>query len=329
MKRAYWQLPFLIFLIAATVVIVRGHRQRPYRTLNGMVFGTTYTVTYQADSDMTYTIHRALDEIDMSLSAFNEKSTIAAVNRGENPDVDPLFRHVFTLAQTVSKETNGAFDITVAPLVNLWGFGWKQGQQPTDKAVDSLRALVGWNRVAIKGDKIVKDDPRITLDCAAIAKGYASDHVAAALANNGADNLMVEIGGEIVAKGKNSKQQPWRIGVTKPSDNALPTGNEELDTIVNVTNKAMATSGNYRNFYYKGGRKVAHTIDPATGRPVQHSLLSATVFAKDCATADAYATAFMVMGQEKAIEVLKKHNELKAILITANNDSTLRTWTNL
>ena len=163
------------------------------------------------------------------------------------------------------------------------------------------------------------------LDCSAIAKGYGCDAVARLLRNRGIRNFMVEIGGEIVASGVNDKQKPWTIGVTKPTDDSLNIGNE-LQTILNVTDKAMATSGNYRNFYYQGGKKFAHTIDPKTGYPVQHSILSATVLADECAIADAYATSFMVMGLEGAKVILQRHPELMAYLIYSDENGNNAVW---
>ena len=172
---------------------------------------------------------------------------------------------------------------------------------------------------------VKKKNPKIMLDCSAVAKGYGSDIVARYLREQGVKNFMVEIGGEIVTSGLSENRLPWKIGVTKPSDNKTDM-NQEVETILNVTDKAMATSGNYRNFYYKGGKKYAHTIDPKTGYPVQHSLLSATVLAKNCATADAYATSFMVMGVEKAEALLEKHPELMAYFIYAGPKGELKTW---
>lgn len=318
-KRLIWQLPFLAFLIVGTVIIVGNQRSLPYRHCHGTMFGTVYNVTYQSEDDLTEQIKATLKEVDGSLSAFNEKSVISAVNRNENIEVDKMFTDVFTLAHTVSKETDGAFDITVAPLVNLWGFGFKSGTEPTPQAVDSLRSLIGYDKVSLSKGHIVKADPRMMLDCAAIAKGYGTDAVAATLRHAGVSNYMVEIGGEIVTKGVSEKRMPWKIGVTKPVDDSLSTDGE-LQTVLNVTDRAMATSGNYRNFYYKGGKKYAHTIDPKTGRPVQHNILSATVLATDCATADAYATAFMVMGLEKAKKVLERHPELQAYFICSRTN---------
>lgn len=324
-KRLIWQLPFLAFLIIGTVLIIKNKNTAPYQHNKGFVFGTTYSVTYQCDSDLTKQIQATLDDVDRSLSMFNEKSIVSSINRNEPVKLNKMFTDVFTLAQTVSEETYGAFDITVAPLVNLWGFGFKSGTVPTTQAVDSLRQLIGYKKVKIVGSHIVKADPRIMLDCSAIAKGYGTDAVAATLRRNGVENYMVEIGGEIATKGVSEKRVAWKIGVTKPTDDSLST-NDELQTVLNVTDRAMATSGNYRNFYYKGGRKYAHTIDPKTGRPVQHNILSATVLAANCATADAYATAFMVMGLDGAKKVLAKHKELDAYLIYAKPDGSNGVW---
>ena len=236
-----------------------------------------------------------------------------------------MFTEVFTLAEKVSHETNGAFDITVAPLVNEWGFGFKTGVAPNRHVIDSLRLLTGYKKVKLIHSRVVKTDPRIMLDCSGIAKGYGSDVVANFLRSKGIDNFMVEIGGEIVTSGISPDRIPWRIGVTKPVDDSLQQ-QQELQTVLNVTDKAMATSGNYRNFYYKGGKKYAHTIDPYTGYPVQHNILSATVITGRCAEADAYATAFMVMGLDKAKKVLKRHPELMAYFIYADHKGRNHVW---
>lgn len=236
-----------------------------------------------------------------------------------------MFAEVFQLAEKISKETEGAFDITVAPMVNAWGFGFKTGNPPTQQTVDSLRAIVGFQKVTLKEEHVKKQNPHIMLDCSAIAKGYGSDIVARFLKKKGIQNFMVEIGGEIVVNGNSDKQVPWRVGINKPTDDSLNT-NQELQDVINVTDIAMATSGNYRNFYYKNGKKYAHTIDPKTGYPVQHNILSATVLAKNCATADAYATSFMVMGLDGARKVLEKHPELDAYLIYSDEKGNNRIW---
>ena len=306
-KRLLWRVPFLALLIVGTVLIIRQQQSMPYQHDEGFVFGTVYSITYQSADNLKADIEAELQKVDDEFSMFNERSTVARINRGETVQKSDMFNEVFELAQTVNRETNGAFDITVAPLVNAWGFGFKHESMPTRQQVDSLLKV------------------RDQYDFSAIAKGYGSDVVARLLRKRGVQNFMVEIGGEIVTQGISERRLPWKIGVTKPTDDSLSVGGE-LQTVLNITDVAMATSGNYRNFYYKGGRKYAHTIDPKTGYPVQHSLLSATVLAKSCAVADAYATSFMVMGVERAKELLERHPELMVYFIYAKPDGTNGVW---
>ena len=324
-KKLIWQIPFLTLLIVGTILILRQQQSSPYQKSADKVFGTFYHIVYQCDSDLTQSINAELAKVDQSLSPFNEHSVITAVNNNQEVVLDSMFLDVYQKALQISRETDGAFDITVAPLVNAWGFGFKNGSQPSAPQVDSLKQIVGYQKVSLVDGKIVKQDSRMMLDCSAIAKGYGCDAVARLLRNRGIKNFMVEIGGEIVASGVNDKQKPWTIGVTKPTDDSLNIGNE-LQTILNVTDKAMATSGNYRNFYYQGGKKFAHTIDPKTGYPVQHSILSATVLADECAIADAYATSFMVMGLEGAKVILQRHPELMAYLIYSDENGNNAVW---
>ena len=313
-------MPILVLLIVGTILIVMGQHNVPYQKNNGFVFGTVYNIIYQCDSDLHNSIKAELQKVDFALSPFNEESVISAVNRGEGSinSADTMFTYVFNLAMTISEETEGAFDITVAPLVNAWGFGTAEGIFPSEQQVDSLKALIGYKK--IKGSKLPEG---MKLDCSSIAKGYACDVVATMLRTHGVENYMIEIGGEIVSSGVSEKRVPWRIGVERPTDDSLSmhTANH---TILNITDMAMATSGNYRNFYYRDGKKYAHTIDPRTGYPVQHNILSSTVIAHDCATADAYATAFMVLGLDEAKAVLERHPELMAYFIyyDEHNDTT-------
>ena len=324
-KRLLWQLPFLTLLVIGTILIIRHQQKMPYRKSADFIFGTSYSVIYQCDSDLSQSIKNELMKVDRSLSPFNEHSVITAVNNNKEVVLDNMFQEVFLKAMAISRETDGAFDITVAPLVNAWGFGFKNGTQPDRRQVDSLREMIGYEKLSLVNGKVQKKDPRMMLDCSAIAKGYGTDMVARLLKERGVQNYMVEIGGEIVTKGVNAQRVPWKIGVTKPDDDSLSIGNE-LQTILNVTDKAMATSGNYRRFYYKGGKRFAHTIDPKTGYPVQHNILSATVLADDCATADAYATSFMVMGMEGAKRVLERHPELMAYLIYDDGHGKNAVW---
>lgn len=328
-KKLLWQLPFLAFLIIGTVVIVGRQKSVPYQHDEGCIFGTTYHITYQSDDNLKKEIEETLKAVDQEFSMFNPQSTVALINEGKRPTLSDDFLEVYQLAQQVNEESDGAFDITVAPLVNAWGFGFKNQQMPNNHQIDSLRRLVGMEHVSLagaKGSQYVRfQRPRMMLDFSAIAKGYGTDRVARLLMSHDVANFMVEIGGEVYAKGNSEKRLPWRIGVSKPVDDP-DNDAQELETVLNVTNQAMATSGNYRNFYYKGGRKYAHTIDPKTGRPVQHSLLSATVLAPTCAEADAYATSFMVMGLDKARQVLERKKQLKAYFIYQNAHGGLSVW---
>lgn len=333
MKKPIAQLLFLLLLIVGTVLILRSHRNAPYQKDSGMVFGTVYHVTYQYADNLKPQIEAQLQKVDNALSMFNPQSIIAKVNNGQatipNTTEGRMFTQVISMALDISEETHGAFDITVAPLVNAWGFGVTHGNPPTPSQVDSLLQLVGYKniRLDIKHRTIHASSPHgpTKLDCSAIAKGYGVDAVAQMLRDLGISNFMVEIGGEVITSGQNDKKQAWRIGVSKPTDDSLSTSNE-LQTVLQVSNRAMATSGNYRNFYYRDGKKYAHTIDPKTGQPVQHNILSATVLADDCATADAYATAFMVMGIDSAQAILKKHPQLTAYLIYTDPDGNYAVW---
>ncbi|MCM1109528.1 MAG: FAD:protein FMN transferase [Clostridium sp.] len=290
-----------------------------------MVFGTTYHIIYRSDSDLHEQIRAEMDKVNNSLSPFNTSSIISRINRNEDVQPDSMFTDVFTLAQRISEDTGGAFDITIAPLVNAWGFGFKNNDNITPELIDSLRDFVGYSSVSLTDGRITKQDNRTILDCSAIAKGYGCDAVARMLAAQGISDYMVEIGGEIVTSGQSPRKRAWQIGINRPEEDSLSLGGKPA-TVVSVTDIAMATSGNYRNFYYKDGKKYAHTINPQTGYPVEHSLLSATVLAPDCATADAYATSFMVMGLDSARRVAERHPELMVYLIYADEQGENQTY---
>ena len=313
-KKLIWQVPFLLLLIIGTIIILK--KQPPFRTNEGLVFGTVYKITYQHHDDLHQDIKEALKIVDNSLSPYNPNSIITSINNNQDTIVNEHFTHVFNLSQKISAETEGAFDITVAPLVNAWGFGFKHSIDVDPQAIDSLSQFIGYQKIKLEGNRIVKEDPRTMLDCSSIAKGYGVDIVARTLDAKGVQHYMVDIGGEVVVKGKNPRMKTWRIGINKPIEDSLSV-NQELQTILEVSGVGMATSGNYRKFYYKDGKRYAHTIDPRLGCPVQHNIQSATVIANDCTTADAYATAFMVMGLEKSLEFCKEHPELNAYFICA------------
>lgn len=323
-----WHLPFLLFLIIGTYLAITRKEEAkdiPFQYCEGAIFGTVYHATYQCDSSLNGKILEELQAVDQSLSMFNPNSIISQINSGKSNETDSLLRTIFHIAREVSQATDGAFDITVAPLVNAWGFGFKHGALPDSLQVDSLRQLIGWNRISLKDNKFFREDPRMVIDLSAVAKGFGSDCVAQMFRKHGINNFMIEIGGEVVTSGVSPKAKAWRIGVNKPQEDSTSTSNE-LQTILQMNNCAMATSGNYRNFYIDNGRKIAHTIDPKTGYPVQHSILSSTVIAPTCAIADAYATAFMVLGLEKSLQVLDKHPELMAYFIHTDKEGNYQVW---
>ena len=323
MKR--WQIIFLLLLVAGTAFILRRNVESkiPFQRVEGMIFGTVYHATYQCRENLDAQILSELQAVDASLSMFNPGSCVSRLNKGEATITDTLLQTVFAIAQEVSRQTDGAFDVTVAPLVNAWGFGFKHESMPTAEHVDSLLATVGYQKVSLSGDTLRKPAETI-LDFSAVAKGFASDQVGRMFKRNGVQNYMIEIGGEVVCSGRNPNGGPWRIGINQPTEDNTDSG--ELQTVLSLNESALATSGNYRNFYEKDGRKYAHTIDPKSGYPVQHSLLSSTVLAPSCAVADAYATAFMVMGVERAQQLLSKHPELKAFFIFTDANGKLTTW---
>ena len=311
---------WLAFLILATIwILVRHNQQVGYYSVKGLVFGTVYKITYQHDGDLKPEIEAELKRFDQSLSPFNDSSVISRVNRNEELVTDSFFQKCFHRSMEISRETKGAFDITVAPLANAWGFGFKKGAFPDSLMIDSLLQITGYEKVKMDNGKVIKQDPRTMLSCSAVAKGYSVDVIAQLLDRKGIKNYMVDIGGEVVVKGKNPSKGLWRIGINKPVDDSLSI-NQELQTVLNVTDVGIATSGNYRNFYIKDGKKYAHTIDPRTGYPAEQSVLSATIVANDCMTADAYATAFMAMGLEKARQMADSLPEIEYYVIYADEN---------
>lgn len=297
-----------------------------YYNLRGEVHGTYYSITYGAYTNCVNV--ESLDSIfhafDMSLSTFVPTSVISRVNTNDSTVVlDSFFVKVFEKGQYVSQQTNGAFDMTVAPLVNCWGFGFKKSENVTPELIDSLKQCIGYQKVKIVEGRVVKENPNIMLDAAAIAKGYSCDVVAGYLKSLGISNYMVEIGGEIVTLGMNSKGTDWNIGITLPTDtNSID--RPDVQTVVSLTDCGLATSGNYRQFYYKDGKRYSHTINPATGYPVEHNLLSSSVVASDCMTADAFATAFMVMGLDSAFAYASAHSDMAAYFIYSDENNQLQ-----
>ncbi len=293
-----------LFLLTVLFVIScsQGNEKKNwvYFQDQGEIFATGYHIKYAYNQSLKEKIEAALQEFDLSLNPFLENSIITKVNRNEPVALDTLFLNVFYRSEEVSRKSGGKFDITVSPLINAWGFGFQNMDSITPELIDSLKQFVGYEKISIDDQgEIIKSDPRVQINTSAIAKGYACDVIADLLERHGIEHYMVEIGGEIAARGVNEKGACWRIGIDKPIDDE--TGMiHDLQVIVSLCDKSLATSGNYRNYYIKDGKKYAHTIDPHTGYPSQRDILGATVIADDCMTADAYATAFMTMGLEKS-----------------------------
>ncbi len=320
--KTHYILIFIFFLVASAC------QQNPkYIENQGFIYGTIYSIKYESPDgkDLQEGIEAEMNGLNHSLSTFDSLSVISKINRNQNVVPDDYFLTVFNKAMKISEITDGAFDITVAPMVNVWGFGFKHKEQVTPELIDSLKKIVGYKKIRVSGDKIIKDHPNTMLDCSAIAKGFACDVVGDYLARQGCKNYMIDIGGEIVAQGVNAKGNYWAIGVSKPVDDPSPVY-QEMKAVVSLKDKALATSGNYRNFYIENGKKYAHTIDPHTGYPVQHSLLSATVLADDCMTADAFATSFMVLGLEEAEKIVTQTDGLDAYLIYSEKNGEMKTW---
>jgi thiamine biosynthesis lipoprotein len=290
--------------------------EKHYIYNEGTVYSTYYHIVYESRKGKDYLneIEQKMFLLDNSLSTFNPNSTISKINQNLPVRVDPLFKKCFKKGMKVSRITDGAFDMTIAPLVNAWGFGFKHKETITQDLVENLLNSVGFQKVKLSWNRIVKQNPAIMLDASAIAKGLAVDLVAKLLSSKGCRNYIVEIGGEISARGVNQHNKTWRIGISKPVDDSAFSSRDFQD-IVSLSGKALATSGNYRNFYIEGDKKYSHTIDPKTGYPVQHSLLSVTVLADNCMTADAYATAFLVLGVEKSMQIINKTRGLEGYLI--------------
>ncbi len=324
-KKTILRSAFALTFIALAVFFLfyENEKSISYQTNEGRIFGTYYRIKYQHSGNLQQAIEERLKTFDASLSMFNQQSILSRINRNEEVTTDADFENMFQMAWKVNLLSHGAFDITVGPLVNAWGFGFKNKEQITQATIDSLLQQVGFSNVYLSQHQLYKANENVVLDAGAIAKGQACDVIATLLESNGIVNYLVDIGGEVVAKGVNQKGETWCVGIVKPIDD--PTGqNNELQEVITAPHFCMATSGNYRQFYYENGARRSHTIDPRTGYPVQHNLLSATVIAPTCMEADALATACMVLGVEEAMEMVEGLDSVACYLIYAQ-DSNLQT----
>lgn len=289
-------------------------QQQDLIQMQGYAQGTTYHISYPAvhGRSFKFEVDSILMAVDRSLSTYQEHSLISQFNRTDTFVVmDHFFKEVFNISNQINQQTDGLFDPTVAPLVNAWGFGFESWEHVDSLTIDSIMDFVGWQKIDRRGDTLMKLDKRVMLDFNAVAQGYTVDVLAAFLESKGILNYMVEVGGEVRVKGEKAPSTLWKIGVDKPVVSASRT----LSAVIQLADRSMATSGNYRKFYVKDGKQYSHTIDPTTGYPVKHTLLSATVVSDGCAFADAYATAFMVMGLNESENILKKNENMDGLLI--------------
>lgn len=318
MKTLFYPVLFLVLLYSCNSA---SYNDVAYIKNSGKIYGTYYHITYQhpKSENLQIAIEEKMKEFDMSMSTFNPNSVISRINNNDKSVLtDEYFETMYNEAYKVSENSKGAFDITVAPLVNAWGFGFGNHDRKDIPDVKTILSYTGFKKVKLEQNKIIKSDERIMLDASAIAKGQSSDVIGKLLESHGCKNYMVEIGGEVACKGLNPSGKKWQIGIDKPIDSAFD-NDDQLQTIVAISGVGLATSGNYRQFYYKDGKKYAHTINPLTGFPVDHNLLSATVIAPTCMQADAYATAFMVMGVGPSLALCKQIKDLECYLIFVDN----------
>ncbi len=310
----------LLPLFAVLLLASCQTKKSEYVKISGFAQGTTYNITYENSSNEYYgqAIDSILKAFDKSLSSYDSTSIISRINN-DDPlvEADDWFVEVFKKSAEVNVISGGAFDITVGPVTRAWGFGDGPVAKHDSAYIDSLLQFVGMDKVKIEDHNVIKKYPGVKIDVNAIAQGYSVDVVCEFFESKGIKNYLVEIGGEVRGKGTNAKDKFWHIGIDKPSDGNMDPGNE-LQAIIEINNKSLATSGNYRKFFVEDGIKYSHTIDPKTGFPARNTLLSATVVCDDCMTADAYATAFMVLGVERSMELLPKLQDIEVYFVYSN-----------
>lgn len=311
---------FCIFVTVMVVsaVSISSCKRANYLTTDGFTQGTTYHVVYSDDAGypLDSLVALILNRVDSSLSVYNPKSIISAVNRGEDVEADSLLINVFNRSREVYEMSKGAFDVSASPLFNIWGFGFGKKETVTSGKIDSALTLTGMDKIKLEGNRFVFEVPGMSMNFNAIAQGYTSDVIAQEFDRLGIANYLIEVGGEIACKGKNREGKEWSVGIDKPVEGNIIQGADIQDVIL-LPGGGLATSGNYRKFYEEDGKVFSHTIDPSTGYPVRHNLLSATIIAPDAMTADAYATWFMVVGLEKAIEIIESDTTIEGYLVYA------------
>jgi FAD:protein FMN transferase len=321
---------YSILLITSVFVVwlYRKNQQQDARMIEGYTMGTTYHITYfdSKNRDFKPAVDSILGVVNQCINTYLSDSDITKFNNGRGSFRYnlPYFLPVLEKAREVFVQSKGAFDPTVMPLVNAWGFGPAEPLNPGNLQVDSIITFVGFEKIQFNNDSIWKLDPRTQLDFGGIGQGYGADVIAEFLRSQGITNMLVEVGGEGIAIGRNIKEnRPWEIGILDP---ASTRDNMFFIAYVSLENKSFTTSGNYFNYREVDGKKYSHSIDPATGYPSQKEILSASVFCQDGITADAWATALMVMGHEQAIELLSSRSDLDGFIIYSDRDGKVKTY---
>ncbi|MDD3891866.1 MAG: FAD:protein FMN transferase [Bacteroidales bacterium] len=317
----------LLFIIILALLGCASCSSKEYIQLTGFAQGTTYAITFadKQGRDFHGDIEQIFEQVDQSMSLYRDSSIINLFNSANDCfEVDSLLAEVVALSLEYSAQTNGAFDITIGPLVREWGFHMKKNQVPTESRVAELLAFTGADMIELKGNTLCKSNPNVSIDVNAIAPGFTADLIADFFESKDVLDYLVEVGGEIRASGSNSRGEAWMVGVDKPVDNAL--SGENLQVIIAISGKSLVTSGNYRKFFVKDGVRYSHTVSPSTGYPVNHSLLSATVIDSTAARADALATSFMVMGVNLAKLWLIQNPGVEAYLVFSSRDGDYSVW---
>jgi FAD:protein FMN transferase len=321
----------IIILIIVVCFSAAGCKQKHFAfdRITGFAQGSTYNIVYEnrikiRPAELKKQVEKILHDFDRSVSVYNDSSIISKVNRNEYVLLDTFFIDILNKSREISDLTDGAFDITVGPLVRAWGFGPDAHKNFDISKLDSLKNLVGYKKISVREGLLVKDIPGIKIDVNAIAQGYSSDVLYRYFSGLGLKNFVIEIGGEVRVRG-DKNGDGWKIGIDKPEDGNNSPG-EKLEAIIKLKDKALSTSGNYRKFYIEDGIKYSHEIDPKTGYPAKNRLLSASIIADDCATADGLATACMVLGVEKTIDFINNHPEFEAYLIFSDDQGNYETW---
>lgn len=318
----------LLFAAIVGVWLYRKNQVLSPIKVEGKTMGTTYHITYfdKKNRDFKNSIDSLLMVVNKSINNYDSSAEVSLFNKSKNGIAIklPYFFPPVEKSREIFQASAGAFDPTVMPLVNAWGFGAGRQINPDSAQVDSIKAFVGFEKIRFSRDSVLKSDPNVQLDFGGIGQGYGADVITDFLKSKGILSMLVELGGEGMAVGKNlATGKPWQIGILDPNSTYE---NQFFKAYVSLTDKSFTTSGNYFNYHEIDGKKYSHTIDPDTGFPAQRPILSASVFTTDCITADAWGTAFMVMGHEKAMELIKKHPELEVLLIYTNAEGKMETF---